>query len=81
VGVDGAVTTINVVWGYAGWGKTQILAEIARGGWGIVEHGDYNGIRPDDGMEFDWRLDFDWNRIVPLAKLPPQTEYTRKKGR
>ena len=46
-----------------------------------MEHGDYNGIRPDDGMEFDWRLDFDWNRIVPLAKLPPQTEYTRKKGR
>ena len=29
-----ACTTINVVWGYAGWGRTQIFAEIARGGWG-----------------------------------------------
>ena len=28
--------TLNCVWGCGGWGGTQVLAEIARGGWGIV---------------------------------------------
>jgi hypothetical protein len=28
-------------------------------------------------MEMAWRLDFDWSRIIPLARLAPMTEYTR----
>ena len=71
-------TTINVVWGVASWGETQILAEIARGGWGIVEVNDWIGIRPDRTMDVDWPLDFEWSRIVGLAKCAPKTEYTRR---
>ena len=73
--------TINVVWGCGGWGGTQVLAEIARGGWGIVTVEQYLAIRPDTELEMDWLLDFDWNRIVPLAKVAPQTEYTRRRRR
>jgi hypothetical protein len=29
-------------------------------------------------MEMDWSLDFDWSRIIPLARLAPKTEYTRR---
>eukprot|EP00939_MAST-03C_sp_MAST-3C-sp1_P005335 g5335.t1 len=71
-------SVINVVWGVAAWGETQILAEIARGGWGIVEMKDYVAIRPDVSMDVDWDLDFDWSRVVGLAKTAPKTEYTRK---
>ena len=31
-GGEEAAVTLNVAWGCAGWGKTQVLAEIARGG-------------------------------------------------
>ena len=31
------ITKIHVVWGCGGWGGTQVLAEIARGGWGLCE--------------------------------------------
>jgi hypothetical protein len=31
-----ATIAVNVVWGYAGWGGTQILAEIGRGGYVVV---------------------------------------------
>ena len=27
---------LNVFWGLAGWGRTQLLGEIARGGWGLM---------------------------------------------
>ena len=27
---------INIFWGLAGWGRTQLLGEIARGGWGLM---------------------------------------------
>ena len=72
------VTTINLVWGCGGWGGTQVLAEIARGGWGLVSIEDYLSIRPDQAMEMDWSLDFSWSRVVPLAKLAPRSEYTRR---
>jgi len=77
----GGVTTINCIWGYGGWGGTQILAEIGRGGWGLVPSGDYVALRPDPSLEFSFELDFAWERTVGIAKLPPRTEYTRSKRR
>eukprot|EP00605_Chrysophyceae_sp_TOSAG23-4_P002009 GSChrysophyteH1.ASY1.ANO1.2224.1 assembled CDS len=71
--------TINVIWGCGGWGWTQVLAEIARGGWGIVDVNSYMRIRPDPSMEMNFCLDFEWSRILPLAKVAPQTEYTSRK--
>ena len=70
--------TINVVWGLGGWGFTQVLAETARGGWGMVPAADYLKIRPDAALEMDWCLDFEWSRIVPLARTAPQTDYHRQ---
>ena len=30
-------------------------------------------------MEMDWSLDFDYrSRIIPLARIAPKTEYTRR---
>jgi len=66
-----------VAWGCAGWGGTQILAEIARGGWGVVTVQDYLALRPDPEMEMDWLLDFEWSRVLPLARTAPSTEYSR----
>ena len=70
---------INVVWGCGGWGHTQILAEIARGGWGLVPVADYLSIRPDAALEMDWLMDFEWTRICPLIKLAPRTAYTQRR--
>ena len=74
----GVQSKINVCHGLAGWGKTQILAEIARGGWGIVTVSDFISSRPDPTMDVDWDLDYDWSRLVGLAKCAPKTEYTRR---
>jgi putative AlgH/UPF0301 family transcriptional regulator len=71
--------TINCVWGCGGWGGTQVLAEIARGGWGLVTVEQYLAIRPDKDLEMDWLLDFEWNRIVEIAKTAPESEYTRRR--
>ena len=77
---SGTTTTINVVWGYAGWGKTQILAEIARGGWGLVELSEFESRRPDALLDIEWELDHEWSRIVALAKCAPRSEYWRRGG-
>ena len=77
-GSDGALPTLHVVWGYGGWGGTQILAEIARGGWGVVPISSY---LPDPGLPVSWALDFEWTRCVALAKLPPPSEYQRAQKR
>jgi len=69
--------TINVVWGCGGWGGTQILAEIARGGWGLVTVAEYTRIRPDPNLEMSFKLDFSWERIVPLAVTAPNSEYSK----
>ena len=71
--------TVNVVWGYGGWGGTQILAETARGGWGMVTVEQYIEQHPDPDIEIDWQLDFEWSRIVSLARLAPKTEYTTRR--
>ena len=28
---------INIFWGIAGWSRTQLLGEIAKGGWGLMK--------------------------------------------
>ena len=33
---------VSVIWGVAGWSRTQLLGEIARGGWGISKSGYYD---------------------------------------
>ena len=71
--------TINTVWGCGSWGMTQVLAEIARGGWGIVTAEEFIAQRPDPALPMDWRLDFEWTRMVQLAMLAPQTEYSRRR--
>ena len=77
---DGSQTTkIHVIWGCGGWGGTQVLAEIARGGWGLVEIKDYVSTRPDPSMPTDFELDFDWSRMISMAKCAPKSEYTRGK--
>ena len=80
VGEGKRVVTINVVWGCGGWGGTQILAEIARGGWGLVTVDGYENMRPDKEMESDWLLDFGWERVVGLAIVAPKSEYSKGKG-
>jgi hypothetical protein len=72
-------TTLNCVWGYGGWGATQVLAEIGRGGWGLVAPPEFLALRPDAALEMDWSLDFEWTRIVGVARLPPPSEYSRKR--
>ena len=71
--------TINTVWGCGSWGMTQVLAEVARGGWGIVTVEEYLAQRRDPTLPMDWLLDFEWTRVVPLARLAPQTEYSRRR--
>lgn len=73
---EASSVVINVIWGAGTWGDTQVLAEIARGGWGIVTVDQYLEIRPDAGMHMDWLLDFEWTRVVGLARLAPRTEYS-----
>ena len=79
VGDSSAETTtkIHVIWGCGGWGGTQVLAEIARGGWGLCEVKDYLALRPDKEFPTDFGLDFDWSRIVQLSKVAPKSEYSR----
>ena len=72
-------TTINVVWGYGGWGGTQVLAEIGRGGWGLVSVSALLALRPDPALEISWPLDLEWARVVAVAKLPPRSEYSRSR--
>ena len=71
------MTKIHVVWGCGGWGGTQVLAEIARGGWGVVEYSDYEASRPDPSMPTDFSLDMDWSRMIAIAKCAPKTEYSQ----
>lgn len=73
-----APTTINVVWGYGGWGGTQVLAEIGRGGWGLLSAPELVALRPDPSLELSWELDFEWSRVVAAAKLPPPSEYSAR---
>ena len=73
--------TINVVWGYGGWGETQVLAEIGRGGWGLVTYPGYLAQRPDAELDLEWEVDFEWSRTVAIARLPPPSEYSRSKRR
>lgn len=79
-GASQAVVTVNVVWGYGGWGGTQVLAEIGRGGWGMVASADFVAQRPDSTLEPTFELDFEWSRIVSMERLrlPPKSEYMQR---
>ena len=37
-------------------------------------------MRPDPTLEMSWALDFAWERVVPLAKIAPKSEYSRRRG-
>jgi erythromycin esterase-like protein/ubiquitin-protein ligase len=75
---EAGMGTVNVVWGYGGWGATQVLAEIGRGGWGLVHADAFAAQRPDATLEPDWALDFEWARVVAIARLPPESAYTQR---
>ena len=70
------LTKVAVIWGCGGWGGTQVLAEIARGGWGLVEIEKYVSTRPDASLATDFALDFDWSRMISIAKVAPKSEYS-----
>lgn len=36
------VDSLSIIWGIAGWSRTQLLGEIARGGWGLSKPQLYN---------------------------------------
>ena len=72
------LTKVAVIWGCGGWGGTQVLAEIARGGWGLVNIDMYVDERPDASLPTDFQLDFDWSRMVSLAKVAPKSDYNKK---
>lgn len=71
-------TTVHVFWGYAGWGETQMLAEIARGGWGLVEAECHVAVK-EGGEDGPYVLarDFAWETIAPLGCFAPKSEYTK----
>ena len=64
-------TIINVYWGFAGWSRTQLLAEIARGGWGMC-HGEINDLMPIN--KNIWEDIYNTKRIL----FAPKTEYSNK---
>jgi hypothetical protein len=85
---NGTTTVVHVFWGYAGWGETQLLAEIARGGWGLVERTTYVAARRErrgstqaeaEHAQYDLAEDFGWEAMAPIACLAPKSEYTRYK--
>ena len=72
-------TKIHVIWGCGGWGGTQVLAEIARGGWGLVEYKDYVASRPDasmptDFVNMDWAGWFPWQNVRRRPSIPKGAE-------
>lgn len=89
---------LNVIWGYAGWDATQIVAEIARGAWGLVtveqfqQNRDLKKQQTEKNSDsskslslaaatavtpYDWGYDFEWCRVIGLARLAPKTEYSK----
>ena len=72
------VTKVHVIWGCGGWGGTQVLAEIARGGWGLVTLEEWLKERPDSELPVDFELDFGWERAINQARLAPKSEYSTR---
>lgn len=62
---------LKVVWGFAGWGSTQFLAEVAKRSWGLVNK--------DDGkVNFtNWDYEMSWNVLERGAKVAPESEYSK----
>ena len=50
---------LKIFWGIAGWSKTQLLGEIARGGWGV-----HKPILLDN-----MKSNFIWNHFIENSKV------------
>ena len=59
-----------IFWGYAGWSRTQLLGEIARGGWGMCRIYIDSINNPSDI----------WNKIYNSGNsiFAPLTEFSEK---
>jgi len=63
---------IKVFWGYASWGSTQLLAEMARRSWGISEEWDTRG-----GLQ-NIHTSLRWNEVVDHMSIAKASEYSRE---
>jgi ubiquitin-conjugating enzyme E2 J2 len=69
---DRRPSCIKVFWGYAAWGPTQLLAEMARRSWGLSEQWDERGgLR---GLD-EGRLG--WEDVVDNMSIAKASEYSR----
>ena len=64
---------IKVFWGYAAWGATQLLAELARRSWGLSEQWDERG-----GFEGMHTGKYDWEDTVDHMSIAKASEYSRE---
>jgi len=64
-------TDLKVFWGYASWGSTQLLAEMARRSWGVFE--DWEGRNGLQGIHEGLR----WNEVVDHMSIAKASEYSR----
>eukprot|EP00928_Gymnodinium_smaydae_P070397 TRINITY_DN54242_c0_g1_i1.p1 TRINITY_DN54242_c0_g1~~TRINITY_DN54242_c0_g1_i1.p1 ORF type:complete len:1126 (-),score=276.04 TRINITY_DN54242_c0_g1_i1:79-3456(-) len=64
--------TIKVFWGYASWDGTQLLGEIARCGWGLLECPESLGMV--NGM---WDKVSTWEQVVDSTRAAQESEYSR----
>jgi hypothetical protein len=61
----------QVFWGYASWGSTQLLAEMARRSWGIAE--DWEARGGLQGLHEGLR----WAEVVDHMSIAKASEYSR----
>ena len=63
---------LKVFWGYAAWGPTQLLAEMARRSWGLSEQWEQRGgLRGlDEGR-------MAWTDVVDHMSIAKASEYSR----
>merc|ERR1712070_833192 len=62
--LTGAKPVLKVFWGYAAWGHTQLLAELARRSWGLV-------------LSDSYRDDVGWDEVVDAVLIAKESEYSR----
>ena len=63
---------IKVFWGYAAWGATQLLAELAKRSWGLSEQWDERG-----GFTGMRTGRYDWEDVVDTMSIAKASEYSR----
>jgi hypothetical protein len=70
---------VDAYWGVAGWSRTQLLGEIARGSWGLCrgEITDVSTVAPTDGEAIGAALShLRWRDIIDAD--PPRLVYAKK---